>query len=112
MAVANARLGKLQANGAIGTYGTIYGPVAAGASVVASTLFVCNKSTSPQTFRIAIATDTTPDADEFIYYDETVPAKSTVPLTQGICLDATNKYLMGSASSSDVIFTLCGALIS
>lgn len=110
MASTYSLLGKVSANGAIGTYSTLY---TASGAVVLSALKACNKDAAAQTVRIAVgATTTTPAATEWDVYGYTIASGDTLTLVEGLCLDATNKYIMVSASDADVNFKVYGAVIS
>ena len=103
-------LGSESANGAIGTYTTLY---TATTAVVISALKVVNKDAAAQTIRVAVgSTTTTPAADEWDVYGYTIQPNDTLSLVEGLCLDATNKYVMVSASDADVNFKLYGAEVS
>ena len=93
-------LGQLVGSGVIGTYGTVYGPVAVSTSAIVSTIVVCNQAATAATFRLAICTTTTPATKEFIAYGMTVPANDSITLTLGVTLDATVKYLQASSSAA------------
>lgn len=103
-------LGKISANGAINTYSTLY---AGAGQVILSKVVAVNKNAAAQTVRIAIGcASTTPDVTEFDVYDFTVGPKDSLELGGGCTMDATNKYIMISASSSDVNFKAYGVEIS
>lgn len=110
MATTYKLLGAVSANGAIGTYTTLY---TATTAVVISALKAVNKDAAAQTIRIAVgSTTTTPGATEWDVYGYTIQPNDTLSLVEGLCLDATNKYVMVSASDADVNFKLYGAEIS
>ena len=103
-------LGKVSANGAIGTYSTLY---TAGGAVIISAIKACNKDAAAQTIRIAVgATTTTPAATEWDVYGYSIASGDTLTLVEGLCCDATNKYIMISASDADVNFKVYGAEVS
>jgi len=105
-------LGKVSANGAIGTYSTLYACPAA-TQVILSKVVAVNKNAAAQTVRIAIGTTTTtPGVTEWDVYDSTIGSEDSLEIGQGCTLDATNKNIMISASSSDVNFKAYGVEIS
>lgn len=112
MATTYKLLGAVSANGAIGTYTTLYSCPSATATVI-SALKAVNKDAAAQTIRIAVgATTTTPGATEWDVYGYTIQPNDTLTLVEGLCVDATNKYVMISASDADVNFKLYGAEIA
>lgn len=111
MATVYKRLGAIASTGTIGTGDTLYTVPSATAAVV-STIAICNTAATSATYRIAISTTTSFVAAGYIIYGATVAANDTVFLTCGFTLDATNKYLLTSASASTVSFTVYGSEIS
>ena len=111
MATVYKRLGAIASTGTIGTGDTTYTVPAATATVV-STIAICNTAATAATYRVAISTTTSFVASGYIVYGSTVAANDTVFLTCGFTLDATNKYLLTSASASTVSFTVYGSEIS
>ena len=111
MATVYKRLGAIASTGTIGTADTVYTVPSATAAVV-STIAICNTAATSATYRIAISTTTSFVAAGYIVYGATVAANDTVFLTCGFTLDATNKYLLASASASTVSFTAYGSEIS
>ena len=111
MATVYKRLGALASLGVIGTADTLYTVPAATATVV-STITVCNTSASAATFSISVSTTTSFVADGYIVYQASIAGNDTVGLTFGATLDATNKYLLCSASAATVSFSLFGSEIS
>lgn len=110
MAQLHKVLGKVSANGAIGTYSTLY---TASGQVILSKVVAVNKNAAAQTVRVAIGcATTTPGVTEWDVYDFTIGAKDSLEVGQGCTMDATNKFLMISASSSDVNFKAYGVEIS
>lgn len=99
------RLAVGAGNGVIGTAATLY---TASGPVVSSTLVVCNAGTTSRTFTVAIHTGTSFSAGSYLIYQATVNANDSVFITAGLCLDATNKYLLVSSSHADVNFSLFG----
>ena len=105
------RLGAILSTGTIGTADTAYTCPAATAAVV-STIAICNQSASSATYRVAISTTTSFVTSGYIVFGATVAANDTIFLTCGFTLDATNKYLLSSASAATVSFTVYGSEIS
>ncbi len=105
------RLGALASTGVIGTADTLYTCPAATATVI-STITVCNTSASAATFSIAVSTTTSFVAAGYIVYQASIAGNDTVGLTFGATLDATNKYLLCSASAATVSFSVFGSEIS
>ena len=111
MATVYKRLGAIASIGTIGTGDTTYTCPAATAAVI-STITICNQGSNGATYRIAISTTTSFVAAGYLVYNATVAANETVFLTCGFTLDATNKYLLTSASASTVSFSVFGSEIS
>lgn len=110
MATTYKLLGAVSANGTITTYTTLY---TATTAVVLSAIKACNKDAAAQTVRIAVgATTTTPGATEWDVYGYSIAPGDTLTLVEGLCLDATHKYVMISASDADVNFKAYGAEIA
>lgn len=102
-------LGQIEANGAIGTYSTLY-TVPTSTSTIISNIVVCNRTASAQYFRIACSSSSASVlAKEFIAFGTTVPANDSIPLVIGLTLDTTVKHLMCSATSASVSFSAFGA---
>ena len=111
MAEVYKRLGAIASTGTIGTADTLYTCPAATAAVI-STITVCNTSSSAATFSIAVSTTTSFVASGYIVYQASIAGNDTVGLTFGATLDATNKYLLCSASAATVSFSVFGSEIS
>ena len=111
MATTYKRLGATASTGVIGTADTLY-TVPSLTSAVISTITVCNTSSSAATFTIAVSTTTSFVASGYIVYQASIAGNDTVGLTFGATLDATNKYLLCSASASTVSFSAFGSEIS
>ena len=111
MATTYKRLGAIASTGTIGTGDTTYTCPASTAAVI-STIAICNTAATAATYRIAISTTTSFVAAGYLVYNATVAANETVFLTCGFTLDATNKYLLTSASASTVSFSVFGSEIS
>lgn len=105
------RLGAVASAGVIGTADILYTCPADTATVV-STISVCNTGATAATYRISISTTTSFVAAGYLVYNATVEPSETVFLTCGFTLDATNKYLLCSSSSSGVSFSAFGSEIS
>lgn len=111
MATVYKRLGAIASTGVIATADTLY-TVPASTATVVSTITVCNTSASAATFSIAISTTTSFVAAGYIVYQASIAGNDTVGLTFGATLDATNKYLLCSASAATVSFSVFGSEIS
>jgi len=111
MATTYKRLGAIASTGTIGTADTLYTVPAATAAVVSS-IVVCNTAATTATFRIAVSTTTSFVAAGYLFYGLTVAANDTAVFTLGATLDATNKYLLCSASASTVSFSAFGSEIA
>ena len=111
MATVYKRLGAIASTGTIGTGDTTYTVPAATAAVV-STIAICNTAAAAATYRIGISTTTSFVTAGMLAYGATVAANETVFLTCGFTLDATNKYLLTSASAATVVFSVFGSEIS
>lgn len=105
------RLGAIASTGTIGTADTLYTCPTSTAAVVSS-ITVCNTSSAVATFTIGVNTTTSYAAAGYVVYQATVAGNDTVALTLGVALDATNKYLLCSASASTVSFSVFGSEIS
>lgn len=110
MATTYNRLGAISSSGVIGTADTLY--TMAATSAVVSTITICNTSSSSATFSIGVSTSTSFAAAGYVVYQATVAGNDTVALTFGLTLDATNKYLLCSASATTVSFSAFGAINS
>ena len=104
-------LGQVASTGTITTYDTLY-TVPASTSSIVSNIVACNRTSSPQTVRIACCATTTPAAKEFIAFDVSIPANDSIPLVIGVTMDTTVKNLMCSSTSASVSFSAFGAEIT
>jgi hypothetical protein len=87
------------------TLTTLY---SAPAPAVASSITICNQATSVGTFRVSVRVAGAPDnAKQYIYYDQTLAAKSTFIATIGITL-APNDVVSVYSSSATMSFNLFG----
>lgn len=75
---------------------------------VSSTIYVTNASTRTQYYRLSAQKGGTALANQWIAYDATIAANSTVALTTGLALNAAEIVTM-QASSNQVIFTIDGS---
>lgn len=114
MAVAYKQLGAAAGNGTIATASTLYDNTAtAGTSTVVSSVVICNTSASAATYSIAIVPTTAAFATgKYVVYQATIAGNDTVALTLGLVLDATNRYLLVSSSTTSVNFSAYGAVNS
>lgn len=90
----------------------LYGPVGAGINTVVSTLAICNRGSSSSTFRISIRENGAADsAKQYIAFDTTVPAASTITYTLGITLK-TGDAIYVYSSTNNLSFNAFGSEIS
>jgi hypothetical protein len=90
----------------------LYGPVGAGINTVVSTLAICNRGATSSTFRISIRENGAPDsAKQYLAFDTTVPASSTITYTLGITLK-TGDAIYVYASTANLSFNAFGSEIS
>lgn len=109
MAIAYKILG--QSNPVANTATTLY-TVPASTSVVASTLNVCNQSSSSSTFRLAVRpAGEALAAKHYIAYDTVIPALDIISLTIGMAL-ATTDVVTVYASANTMSFNLFGSEIT
>jgi hypothetical protein len=93
------------------TEATLY-TVPASTESVCSTLSVCNRTTSPATFRVRIKINNAADADaQFVMFDAPIAAKDTLLLTFGATLGAGDVVRVYS-SNADTAFQLFGSEIA
>lgn len=111
MATTYKRLGAIASTGVIATADTLYTCPTATAAVV-STIHVCNTSSSAVTFTIGISTSTSFQAAGYLWYQVALAGNDSFDATIGATLDATNKYLLCSASTSAVSFSVFGSEIA
>jgi hypothetical protein len=103
-------LGKASASGAIGTYSTL---VTAAAPIILAKVIAVNKDAAAQTIRIALGSQTiTPAATEWDVYGYSLQPGETLEIGHGCTIDATNKFIMVSASDADVNFKAYGTIYS
>lgn len=89
-----------------------YGPVGAGINTVVSTLAICNRGNSSSTFRISIRENGAADnPKQYIAFDQTVPATSTITYTLGITLK-TGDAIYVYSSTNNLSFNAFGSEIS
>lgn len=90
---------------------TLY-TVPASTQAVCSTLAVCNKSSSDETFDVRIKVNNAADDDkQLLIFEAPVLAKDTLFITVGVTLGAADVVTVKS-SSADVTFQLFGSEIS
>lgn len=86
--------------------------VPASTSTVCSTLVVCNRGSSDETFRISVRPAGAAQANQhYLYYDVTLESKTTATFTLGLTL-ATTDIITVYASTADFSFSLFGSEIS
>lgn len=102
MAQTYKRLGAIDIGASgIATPETLYTCPAATSAVV-STIAIVNRDTATATYRVCVSTTTSFEDAGYLVYEATVPGNDTIFLTLGATLDATNKYLLVSASATTV----------
>lgn len=90
---------------------TLY-TVPASTETVVSTIVVCNRETSANTFRIAVRPDGATLANShYLAYDTNIDASDSITLTLGITLDASDLITVG-ASDANVSFSAFGTEIT
>ena len=84
----------------------------ASTETVVSTIVICNREASVNTFRIAVRPDgATLDNQHYLAYDSSINANDTVTLTLGITIDASDIISVG-ASDGNVSFSAFGTEIT
>ena len=100
-----------QSNPAATTATTLY-TVPSATSAVVSTLSICNLSTAPATYRIAVRpAGATLTAAQYVAYDATLTSNNTITLTIGMTLAATDVVTV-YASTANLSFSLFGSEIA
>lgn len=90
---------------------TLYTAPSATQAVI-STIMVCNRGASEQTYRISVRPNGAVQADQhYVIYDATIPAKTTVTLTLGITLGDTDVLTVYN-SSADLSYSAFGSEIT
>lgn len=79
-----------------------------GTYTVINCITICNTAATSATYTLSTGTNGTAAHGAYIAYTATVAANDTVALQLGICLDPTNRYLVGSASAATVHITAYG----
>jgi hypothetical protein len=83
--------------------------VPAATQTVVSTLVVANRAATSATYRISVSVDGAATATkDYLVYDATINANSTVALTLGITADATDKIRV-YASTANLSFSTFGS---
>lgn len=109
MATTYKTLGQLNPTAA--TLSTLYSCPAA-TQAIASSIIVCNQSNLAATYRIAIRKNGVAiNASQYIVYDATIAANSTVAYTLGITVDA-DDIISVYASSALISFNVFGSEIA
>ena len=99
MATTYKVLGQVQGTAAVGTYADLY-TVPASTSAVVSTIAICNQAATAMTYRIAVASTSSPSTAEFIVYGSSIAANDSVFLTLGITLPAGKKLVISSSANT------------
>ena len=113
MAQTAKRLAAITSTGTIGTADLLY--TCNVTSAILSTIVICNTSASSATYRLCISTGSSFPAGNvtgYLVYNDTVGANQSTFIPVGFVMDFTNKYLLCSASSSAVAFSVSGFEIS
>ena len=112
MAQVYKRLNSIISNSTPATAQVLY--TCATAAAVVSTMSVCNTGSSNVTYRVCVSTANVypGDINGYIIYDGTVSANDTSFITVGLTLDATNKYLLFSASANTLAVSVFGVEIT
>jgi hypothetical protein len=83
--------------------------VGSSTETVISTIFVCNRSAAPATYRIAVRPNGASLANQhYIAYDVTVGASDSTTITSGITMDAAD-VLTVYASTANLSFSVFGS---
>lgn len=86
--------------------------VPASTEAIISTIIVCNREGSSNTFRIATKDDNSAVSNEdYVAYDTTINANDTITLTLGITLETGAEISVG-ASDANVTFQVYGTEIT
>ena len=86
--------------------------VAAATETIISSMVICNRSASAQTYSIVVRPNNATLADKhYIAYSTPIGANATVVYTIGMTLDATDQIYIMSAGT-DLSFTLFGSEIA
>lgn len=95
-----------------GTANTDIYTVPSATEAVISSIAVCNRSTSPATYRVAIRPDGSALANQhYLAYDVTVNANDTTIMTVGLTMNAAD-VLTVYASSANLSFGVYGSEIA
>jgi len=88
--------------------------VPAGTETVISTITICNRATSADTFRLALRTDGDAISDKhYLAYDVPVAASDTTTLTLGVAMQATDVLgVSGSGTASELSVNAFGAEVT
>lgn len=92
----------------VGTWSLLYTAPSAG-TAVASTITVCNQSTTAGTYSIAVLINTgtnttyTPSNKQYIVYSATIDPNTTVSYTLGLALDAFDQIVVLSGTTGTVL---------
>lgn len=90
---------------------TLY-TVPASTETIISSIIICNRENSANTFRLGIkANGGSIAVEDYIAFDSNIQANDTITLTLGITLDATDVICVG-ASDNNVTFSVYGTEIS
>lgn len=111
MATVYKRLGAANGNATISTANTLYN-VPANTEAVISTITVCNRDATANTFSLCVSTTSSFALDGYITYQTTVAGNDTLSFTFGLTLSSPSSYLLYSSSSANMSFNAFGSEIS
>lgn len=78
-----------------------------------SSITVCNQSTSPQSFRVAVAKNGELDSPkQYLFYDQALDAKSTFVITIGVTLTAADKIRVKASAADTISYNVFGIEVS
>jgi hypothetical protein len=90
----------------------LYGPVGAGVQTVVSTIAICNRGASASTYRLSVRENGAADsAKQYLVFDSTIPAASTITYTLGITL-RTGDAVYAFSSTNNLSFNAFGSEIT
>ena len=85
------------------TLTTLY-TVPASTETVISTITICNRASSADTFRLALRTDGDAISDKhYLAYDVPVAANDTTTLTLGVAMEATDVLSVAAAGTASLL---------
>jgi hypothetical protein len=104
------RLGATATNGTVTTADVLFTSSAtADTSTTVSTVVICNRGATAQTFSLATSTTTSFEASGYIADEVTLGPKEFWAFTIGIALDPACRYLLVAGSATTVVASAFGA---